>query len=157
MIEAVSFRSQARGCIRTAIPAAIAALSLLFLLVSTDTSNACAKSAKIAAHGNASSAAVQVPSESTLQKVAGDVVYVASATAASASKIRASKCCDTSGNQCAGDACAKGCCAACTQAVLASSDNFTLIDASCAYVDWQGSAIFYTIPSPAFRPPRTIA
>ena len=42
MIEAVTFRSQARGCIRTAFPLAMAALSLLLLLVSTDISQACA-------------------------------------------------------------------------------------------------------------------
>jgi hypothetical protein len=156
MSKADSFRLRARECIGTAFPVAMAALSLLFLLVSTDISQACAGAAKTAAHAK-THATVQAPSESTVQKLAVDVAHVASTTAASASKVRASHCCNTSGNHCAGDACAKGCCAACAPAVLVPSYNLVLIDVACAHADRQGSAVFYIIPSPAFRPPRTIA
>lgn len=156
MIEAEAFRVRARECIGTAFPLAMAALSLLFLLVSTDISQACAGAAKAVAHAK-TNATVQAPSESTVQKLAVDVIYVASAAAVSASKARASHCCDASGNHCAGDACAKGCCAACAPAVLAPSYNLVLIDVARAHADRQGSAVFYIIPSPAFRPPRIIA
>lgn len=156
MSKADSFRLRARECIGTAFPLAMAALSLLFLLVSTDISQACAGAAKTAAHAKTTIATVQTPSESTVQKLAEDVVHVASTTAASASKVWASRCCDTSGNHCAGDACAKGCCAACAPAVLAPSYNLVLIEVACAHADRQGSAVFYIIPSPAFRPPRNI-
>ena len=156
MIEAVSFRSQTPGCIRTAFPVAMAALSLFLLLVSTDISQACANADKAAARANASTTVMQAPAERVVQKLTANVVYVASVAIAGISKVRTSKCCDTSSGHC-GDACSKGCCAACGPAVLASGDDFTLIESSCAYVDRQGPAIFYRIPSPTFRPPRTIA
>lgn len=157
MIEAATFRSQARGCIRTAFPLVVAALSLVLLLVSTDISQACANDDKTTARANAAIAVLQVPSERIVQNLTANAVYVASVADAGTSKVRTSKCCDTSSDHCGGDACSKGCCAACAPAVLASSDDFTLIESSSAYVDRQGPAIFYRIPSATFRPPRTIA
>lgn len=156
MIEAVSFRSQTHGCIRTAFPVVMAALSLFLLLVSTDFSQACANADKATARANAPITVMQVPSERIVQKLAANVVYIASVAVAGNSKVRTSKCCDTSSGHCGGDACSKGCCAACAPAVLASSDDFTLIETSCVYVDRQGPTVFYRIPSPTFRPPRTI-
>ena len=157
MIEAATFRSQARGCIRTAVPLATVALSLFLLLVSTDISRACANAHKATAHTNAAIAVMQAPSARIVQKLPENVVSVASVAVSGTSKVLISKCCDAPSGHCVGDACSKGCCATCAPAVLASSDDFTLIQISCAYIDQQRPAVFYRIPSPTFRPPRTIA
>ena len=157
MIKAVSFRLHACGCLRTVFPLAMEALPLLFLLVSTEMSQACAGAAKTTAHAKTTIAAVQAPSQSAVPKVAVGAIYVAGATAARASKLRAFRCCDTSGNQCAGHACANGCCAACAPAVLAPGYDLILIDTVCTQGDRQGPAVFCRVLSLAFRPPRTIA
>ena len=157
MIEAVLFRSQARGCIRTAIPLAIAALSLFLLLVSTDISQACANAEKAAAHAKITIAVVQAPYEIVMPQFSAGNTYVASVAVASVREILPAGCCDTPFSQCGGNACSKGCCAACAPAALASSDEFTLIECSRVDVDRQGSTVFYRISSSAFRPPRTIA
>lgn len=158
MVEAVTFRSQARGCTRTAIPLATAALSLFFLLVSTDISQACANAHKATARTSAAVAVMmQAPSERIVQKLPENVVSVASVSVSGTSKVRRSKCCDAPSGHCDGDACSKGCCATCAPTVLASSDDFTLIQISCAYIDHQRPAVSYRIFSPTFRPPRTIA
>lgn len=157
MIEAVTFRSQARGCIKIAFASVAAALSLFFLLVSTDISQACVNAHKAMAYTNAAIAVMQAPSERIVQKSPENIVYVASVAVAGTSKVRISHCCDTSSGHCGGDACSKGCCATCAPAVLALGDDFTLIEISCAYVDRQGPTVFCGIPSSAFRPPRTIA
>lgn len=156
MIEVVRFRSQPRGCMRTAFPLAMAALSLFLLLVSTEISQACANSHKATMRTNAAIAVMQASSERIVEKLPKSVGRAASVAVSGTSKVRTSKCCDAPSGHCGGDACSKGCCATCAPAVLASSDDFTLMQISCAYVDRQRPAAFYRIPSPTFRPPRTI-
>jgi hypothetical protein len=156
MIWIASIGSRNCGSLRSAFQLVTAALCVFVLLGSTNTSHACAKAETAAAHAQVMSVIVQ-PSEIVLAAKSVGGVQTVSARAVDSGSALSSHCCDSRFSQCGGDRCSKGCCAAGAPAALASHNDVTFIEPSCSYLDRAGPAVFYSVFSIAFRPPRTIA
>lgn len=158
MIVPASSPLRACGRFQIAFPLLIAALSMIAFFASTDISHACAEAKKTPAHTSAAVSAVLASFGNGMSIAATRGVSVAGVPVAVVSKTPApSGCCGAPLGQCCGDACSTGCCAACAPAALAPNDDGTPVVMARAYAEHQRPRLFYSIPSLAFRPPRTIA